>query len=51
MVEIIIKRICFKIPKVELHIHLEDTIEPEMMLTLSKRNNIEIKNKPLKRKI
>ena len=46
-----LKELCFKIPKAELHVHLEGTIEPEMMLKLSKRNNIETKNKPLKRKI
>ena len=46
-----LKEYVLKFQKADLHIHLEDTIEPEMMLTLSKRNNIEIKNKPLKRKI
>ena len=25
-----LKELCFKIPKAELHVHLEDTIEPEM---------------------
>ena len=40
-----LKELCFKIPKAELHVHLEGTIEPEMMLKLSKRNNIEIKSK------
>ncbi len=28
-------------PKVELHLHLEGTIEPEMLLKLAKRNNVE----------
>ena len=42
-----LKELCFKIPKAELHVHLEGTIEPEMMLKLSKRNNIEIKSKTI----
>jgi adenosine deaminase len=34
--------ICRQIPKCELHIHIEGTIEPELLLELSKRNNIPI---------
>lgn len=30
------------LPKVELHLHIEGTLEPEMMFALSKRNNIPI---------
>lgn len=30
------------IPKCELHLHIEGTLEPELMFELSKRNNIEI---------
>ena len=31
-----------KTPKAELHIHIEGTLEPELMFKLAKRNNIEI---------
>lgn len=30
------------LPKVELHLHIEGTLEPELMLKLAKRNNIDI---------
>ena len=29
-------------PKAELHLHIEGTLEPELMFTLAKRNNIEL---------
>jgi len=32
----------YGIPKCELHLHLEGTLEPEMMIELAKKNNIEI---------
>lgn len=31
-----------QIPKAELHVHIEGTLEPELMFTLAKRNNIEL---------
>ncbi|MBE9193004.1 adenosine deaminase [Gloeocapsopsis crepidinum LEGE 06123] len=31
-----------EIPKAELHIHIEGSLEPEMMFTLAKRNGIEL---------
>lgn len=31
-----------QIPKAELHIHIEGSLEPEMMFALAKRNNIEL---------
>lgn len=30
------------LPKVELHLHIEGTLEPELMLALAKRNNVDI---------
>lgn len=30
------------LPKVELHVHIEGTLEPELMLDLAKRNNIHL---------
>jgi len=30
------------LPKVELHLHIEGTLEPELMLKLAKRNNVHI---------
>jgi len=31
-----------QIPKAELHLHIEGTLEPEMMMKLAQRNNVEI---------
>ncbi len=31
-----------KLPKVELHLHIEGSLEPELMFSLAKRNNIDI---------
>ena len=28
------------LPKVELHLHIEGTLEPELMFQLAKRNNV-----------
>lgn len=34
-----------KLPKAELHLHIEGSLEPELMFKLAKRNNIELKYK------
>lgn len=35
-------KLIWGIPKAELHIHIEGTLEPEMMLSLAKRNNLSV---------
>lgn len=32
-----LKELCYKIPKAELHIHIEGTFEPELMFKLAKK--------------
>ncbi|RDU69260.1 adenosine deaminase [Helicobacter cholecystus] len=36
------KTLIHKLPKIELHLHIEGTLEPEMMFALSRKNNIPI---------
>ena len=31
-----------KVPKAELHIHIEGSLEPELLFSIAKRNNIEL---------
>ncbi len=31
-----------QMPKVELHLHIEGTLEPELMFALAQRNQIEL---------
>ena len=37
-----ISQYCKDIPKAELHIHIEGTLEPELMFELAKKNNIDL---------
>lgn len=37
-----LKEFIEKLPKVELHLHIEGSLEPELMFALAKRNNIDI---------
>ena len=35
-----IKKLINDLPKAELHLHIEGSLEPELMLALAKRNNL-----------
>lgn len=37
-----------RIPKAELHVHIEGTLEPNMMLSLAKKNEVEVPYKTVK---
>jgi adenosine deaminase len=41
------KNFISKLPKAELHLHIEGTFEPELMFAIAKRNNIEIPYKTI----
>ena len=36
------KKLIQKLPKAELHLHIEGTLEPKLMFRLAKKNKIEI---------
>ena len=38
----LLKQLATAIPKVELHVHLEGTLQPELVYALAKRNNIDL---------
>ena len=42
------KKFIKNIPKAELHLHIEGTLEPEMSFKIAKRNNIKLKEKSVK---
>ena len=33
------------LPKAELHLHIEGTLEPELLFSLAQRNNVELDRK------
>lgn len=39
------KKFIYEIPKAELHVHIEGTLEPELIIKLAKRNNIQLSYK------
>jgi len=41
------KELIAKLPKAELHLHIEGTLEPELMFTLAQKNNITIPYKTI----
>jgi len=43
-----VKKFIQNIPKAELHLHIEGTLEPEIFFKLAKRNNIKLKEKSVK---
>ena len=42
-----IKQLVQEMPKAELHVHIEGTLEPKMLLELAEKNNVEIPYKTL----
>jgi len=43
----IMKNLIQKLPKAELHLHIEGTLEPELMFRLAKKNDIKIPYKTI----
>lgn len=37
-----------KVPKAELHLHIEGTFEPELMFEIARRNQVEIPYKSIR---
>lgn len=42
-----LEHICMHIPKAEMHVHIEGTFEPELMMEIAKRNNISVPYKSI----
>ena len=47
MEEVNHEKISYNLPKAELHVHIEGTLEPELIIKLAKRNNIQLAYKDI----